>query len=353
MTLTWVDGERWVQVEDVQLSGPTGRRGTQATWQIGQRDGAFSEFIDEGLVDDSYLVGDSAKTFEQALNVVSEPTTDILFELTEAGSDRLLRLIAKETQNNRPVTVEVRVNDATAGYVTFHNGEEATLEISRLLLRAGWNHIALRHANVIGDGEYVIWDALMLEEQSASSTFQALVKNRSDGQLASTIQFGETAADGAVVLAPQYVEIHYEAVAPFDRITISTDNRDAPIHRFTGPTAASASGLVGEIDSARTVPLLWQVYDEVQAQAPTFDEITQRKEEIEQWAFVPDQSESKFDTPEARDFRTVVSRSGLGDRPAAGRPATSPIVLYLVADFRDKPAQPYTVDRLIVERIEQ
>ena len=64
-------------------------------------------------------------------------------------------------------------------------------------------------------------------------------------------------------------------------------------------------------------------------------------------------SDAGFGSPEAVAYRTVVSRSGLAERPRPDRSGTSPIVVYLVADLRGKPAQPYGTDRLIIERIEQ
>ena len=76
IALRWVAGERWVQIEDVELRSPTGR-GSQPVWNIGLHDGSNADFGDERLTDDSYVVGDNLKTFEQVLNVVDEPTTDI------------------------------------------------------------------------------------------------------------------------------------------------------------------------------------------------------------------------------------------------------------------------------------
>ena len=346
VTLTWVGGERWLQLQDVELSGPTGRLGHQETWQIGQRDGSFHEFGDERLVNDSYLVGDDPKTFEQALNVVNEPITDILFELQDVGVDRLLRLVASETQDGRAVTVEVSVNDAVAGMVSLRSGGEATVDISRFLLKAGWNHIRLRHANVPGDGTFILWDTLALERQTATGDFQVLVRNVQDDQLAPELQFGLAGPDGAVIGAQQYLEIHYPAVGTTDRITIATDNRDAPIHRFTGPASTSAAGLVGEVDSAIVAPLLWQVYDERQPGAPPFTDTVK-------WAYVPDVFDPNFSSTEAINYRSVITPSGLGDRPTAGRSATSPVVVYLAADFRGKPAQRYGTDRLQIEIIQQ
>jgi len=278
--------------------------------------------------------------------VVDVPITDLLCELTDLTVDRQLRLIAADTQNAKPVTVEVSINDAVAGSVTLNPGVDGTVVIPRLLLRRGWNHIALRHAGVSGDGEFIVWDALMMERQSGSDALTALVRNVQDDQLAPEVHFGLAPPQGAVIGAQQYLEIHYQEDAAFDRITVSTDNRHAPTHPFTGDATANAAGLVGTVDSAVTAPILWQVYDERQPAPPAFTNNVE-------WAFVPDASEPNFSSPEAVAFRTLVSRSGLGERPAPGRSASSPIMVYLVADFRGKPAQPYAIDRLLIERIEQ
>lgn len=346
VTLTWVAGERWVQLEDVELRSPTGRAGTQEHWQIGVPDGSYQEFEDERLADDSHLVGDAPATFERALNAVDEPVTDILFELRDVGVDRQLVIVASETQAGRPVTVEVIVNNAVSDLVTLSSGEGAVVDVSRFLLREGWNHLALRHANVPGEGEFILWDTVALEPRAGSDDLDVIVRDVLTGQPLPQIQFGLAGPGGAVLAARQYLEVRYQADATFDRITISTDNRQAPIHRFTGPSEASAAGLVGVIDPGIVAPLLWQVYNDPQASPPAFTDTTE-------WAFVPDRSDAGFDTPEGMDYRTVVSRQGLGDRPQPGRPAEAPVAVYLVADFRGKPAQAYATDRLLIERIDQ
>ena len=348
ITLTWVGGERWLQLEDVELHRPTGRQGTQEVWQIGTPDGAFHEFGDEREVNDSYLVGDPAGTgtFEQAVNVVDEPMTDVLFELSDLESDRLLRLLASETDNGVPVTIEVILNQAVVDHLRLSAGVETTVSLSRSLLRQGWNHLILRHANVPGDGRFVIWDALAFERQSGSSSLQVSVRDVQSDQVAPQLQFGLSPPQGAVLQAQHYLEIRYDTGPSFDRITIATDNRQAPIHRFTGPPEASAAGLVGVVDPGIVAPLLWQVYDERQPSAPPFTDTVQ-------WAFVPDASDTGFGTPETIGYRTLVSASGLGDRPKGERSGSSPIAVYVVADFRDKPAQPYATDRLLIERFEQ
>lgn len=346
ISLTWLRGERWLQLEDVELREPTGRIGSQETWQIGEPDGTFHEFGEERLVDNSYLVGDDPATFEQALNAVVEPTTDILFELNDAGTDRLLRLVASQTQNAQPVTVEIRINDAVADHVTLTSGAEATLAIPQRLLRLGWNHLVLRHAQVLGNGEFILWDTLAFESQTDAASLQVLVRNVADDQLASEVHFGLAPAEGAILSAGQYLEISFEAGASFDRLTIATNNRNAPIHRFTGPAEASAAGLVGTVDSGITAPLLWQVYDEPQPTAPVFTNTTE-------WAFVSDMSEPSFDTMDATNFRSLIIHSELGPRPSPGRSGSSPIAVYFVADFKGKPAQTYGTDRLTIERFEQ
>lgn len=341
----WVGGERWVQLQDVELSGPTGRKGTQEFWQIGQPNVSF-EFGDERRVNDSYLVGDNLTTLEQAVNVVDEPVTDILFELEDVAVDRRLRVVADDTHNGMAVTVEVSVNDAVVGTATLHPDEEGTVDISHMLLRAGWNHLRLRHANVPNQGEWILWDLLALEPQPGAGALQVLLRNVQGDQLAPQIQFSLAPPDGAVMSALQYLEIHYSLDEVADRVTLSTDNRNAPIHRFTGPESESAAGLVGEVDSTIRVPLLWQVYDTTQPSAPAFSG------EIE-WAYIPDASDADFTTPGAVNYRTLASPSGLGDRPSPGRSGSSPIFVYLTADLRGKRSQPYGTDRLLIEIVQQ
>ena len=346
VTLTWVGGERWLQLKDVGLDGPTGRRGNQETWQVGQRDGTPGGFGDERLVDDSYLVGDDLGTFEKALNVVDEPRTDLLFELSDAGVDRLLRLVVVQTQDGRPVTVEVSVNDGIAGQVVLRSGEEGTVEVPHALLREGWNHIVLRHAGVPGDGGFIVWDHLALEHHTGSASLQVFLRDVQTNQLAPQLQFGFAPPEGAVLTAGEYLEVHFDSATTLDHITIATDNRNGPIHRFTGPSGVSAAGLVGEIDSTIVAPLLWQVYDEPIQPPPGFTDTIE-------WAYVPDMSDTGFDNLDAARYRSLMMRDTLGDRPRIGRPGSSPIVVYLAVDFRGKPAQLYGTDRVIIERFEQ
>jgi hypothetical protein len=154
-------------------------------------------------------------------------------------------------------------------------------------------------------------------------------------------------AGGAVAQAKQYLEIRYNTSLSFRRITIWTDNRNAAASpRFTGSADVSAAGLIGHIDSTVTVPVLWQVYDDLLPSPPPFTN------DVE-WGYVPDKSESGFQTEGAIEYRTLVSVNGLGTRPSAGRGGAPPIVVYFVADFRGKPAQQYSTNRLMIERIEQ
>jgi len=345
LTLTWVGGERWLQLQDVELSGPTGREGTQEHWQIGERD-VPGEFGPERFVDDSYLVGDDLTTFEQAVNVVDEPITDVLFELQDPDVDRQLRLVAEQTHNGTGVSIEVSVNDAVAETVILQPGVETMVSISHLLLREGWNHLRLRHANVPSEGEWLLWDVVIFERAPGDEGLQVLLRDVDNDQLAPQIQFGMAPPEGAVLSAEQYLEIHYQLDEVPDQVTISTDNRNAPIHQFTGPLNESAAGLVGAVDSTIVVPLLWQVYDTREASAPPFTDTIE-------WAYVPDASDPDFQTPPAINYRTLVSASGLGDRPSPGRAGSSPVFVYLTADFRGKPAQPYGTDRLLIEIVQQ
>jgi len=229
VTLTWAGGERWVQLDDVTLSAPMGRRGNQERWQLGEQDGSAREFGDERLVDNSCLVGDDPASCERALNVVNEPTTDLLFELSDLGVGRLLRLVAADTQGHRPVTVEVIVNSAivTPG-VALRSGGEATVTIAPSFLREGWNHLALRHARVPGDGEFITWDAVALERQVNVGSLQVVVRNVQDDRPSPELAFGVAPPEGAVLLGRQYLEIQFALDTPADRLTISTDNRNAP-----------------------------------------------------------------------------------------------------------------------------
>jgi hypothetical protein len=152
-----------------------------------------------------------------------------------------------------------------------------------------------------------------------------------------------------VLPSQQYIEVSYPSLAATERITISTDNRNGPVHRYTGAPGTDAAGLVGEVDSTVVVPSLWQVYDEVQPDSPLFSDPV----DTVKWAYVPDASAGDFATEGAINYRTVVHPNGLGDRPEPGRPATSPVMIYLTADFTGKPAQTYGTDRLIIEVIQQ
>jgi len=346
ITLTWVGGERWVQLEDVEVIPPTGAGSSQNTWQIGVQDGSFREFGNERLVDDSHRVGDALSTLEQALNAVDEPATDLLFELSDIDADRLLRLRTAETQHNLSAAIEISVNSAVVGHVMLGPLAEDAIEIPRRFLRSGWNHIAVRHTARRGDAEFILWDTMALDRSSGAGQLNVTIRNIADNQEAAQVQFGASPPEGAVLAAQQYLEIQYVDGPSFERLTISTDNRDAPIHRFTGPPEASAAGLVGEIDSSVAAPLLWQVYDEWLVVAPAFTDTIE-------WAFVPDQSESGFQSPEAIEFRSLVRGNTLAERPLGGRSGSPPIFVYLVVDVRGKPGQTYGMDGLIIERFEQ
>jgi hypothetical protein len=343
--LRWVRGERWLQLEIVRLHAPLPAANT---WQVGEADGSADEFSPEREVDDSCYPHEGAASCERAVNAVDEARFDLLFSLQDIAHDRLLRIRTALTDGNKPVTVEVFVNNAVVGRMQLLPTQEATVSISGFYLNAGWNHVALRHANYPADGQWASWDVLSLEEADGATYFNVIARNVDDRRLSPVIHFGSVGPAGAVVPAQQYLEVFYDPGDPtFERITISTDNRNAPRFRFTGPAEASASGLVGERISSVAAPILWQVYPMYLPEPPLFTNTVE-------WGYVPDASEPNFWEEGAVNYRTLMfDERVLGERPTPGRLGDSPFMVYLVADLQGKPAQRYTTETLCVSLHQQ
>ncbi|MDP3790169.1 MAG: FG-GAP-like repeat-containing protein [Candidatus Omnitrophota bacterium] len=158
LTLTWEDGASWFAWKNLEISSPI----VNNEWNI-----IKSPYANEYRIDDTYYTGhfnkygaEAYKTFEKALNIITDPYTDILFYIDDLGHDRKLTL--KTSSSNGDVSVNVAVNGEPSGTdTTLSVQQPKEIIIPAGLLREGWNGISLV-IKTPADG-WLIWDNLKLE----------------------------------------------------------------------------------------------------------------------------------------------------------------------------------------------
>jgi len=157
---------------------------------------------------------------------------------------------------------------------------------------------------------------------TAAYTLNVQPKNVSDNTNATAIAFGNVSTAGWVA-SPQYVEIAY-----------ASNEAGWIINMYTNNTASTATinrgGMLGGTHLDQIVPLLVGMYDSVQA---TPDHST--------WDYVMDKQDGLYST-----LLTVAygdqTTSHLGGHPNGTVVCSSPVDVYVGADFTGKPADTYS-----------
>ncbi|MFA4981577.1 MAG: glucoamylase family protein [Candidatus Omnitrophota bacterium] len=156
ITLTWTSGDSWLAWKNLEVSAPT----LTNTWSITR-----SLYGNEYRLDDTYYAGHESiygaiayDTFEQALNVDTDPLTDIMFYIDDLSHGRKLTLEPYSADGT--VYVDVIAN----GEIVADNLEMSSVQevlIPTVNLRQGWNRIKLQIDNAGGD--WIIWNTLVLD----------------------------------------------------------------------------------------------------------------------------------------------------------------------------------------------
>ncbi len=244
------------------------------------------------------------------------------------------------------------------------------------------------------------------EVQGINETLTVAVKDKSTNQPSAGGKVTYPATAGGVATSPQYVEIAFASNALGGAVILSTANSSTNANpKFettttSNPdTGASGAGLVGTntaLDGNRfTASILWTVFDATNnggyAFTGSLGDPAQRSGFIAEGA-VLDKAQKKtfnaqgqlidqlFDSADALGYASIVTGmfrengsdkgnissfpfdsdgvttdgNGNGKFNDDGlRAATSPVVVYLGADFRGKPAQRYATNTLTIELIHQ
>ena len=209
---------------------------------------------------------------------------------------------------------------------------------------------------------------------SGVNSLDISLANAGDDQAALKMQFTNPSG---IAKSDQYLRITFDSNGLGARIVLRTDNRNSG-KPFTG--AGEGAGLVGNSDSAKTVPLVWAVFpDLASAKAFVFkgdtDSSGSAKGNLpgasergpgEAEGLVVDKANPLFETQDVLNYATVVLTNGtnglLGNFPtdedgAGGstglRGAASPVFLVLGADFFDVMSQTYSTTALGLDLVVQ
>lgn len=156
VTLTRTSGTSWLGWRNAEISSPV----ITNTWAITR-----SIYATERRLDDTYFAGHAAlygaaayKTFEQAVNRVTDPYTDILFYVDDLSRGRKLTLSPYSSDGT--VYVDAAVNgQALADNLNMNSNQE--IYMAAAALRQGWNSIRLTIDNA--GGEWIIWNTVELD----------------------------------------------------------------------------------------------------------------------------------------------------------------------------------------------
>lgn len=242
-------------------------------------------------------------------------------------------------------------------------------------------HLALQTLLLLGALQGFAFGASNTATLDASATVSGVnsldvaLLNVSDDQAAAKIQFPNSSS--GVNTAAQYARITFDSNAIGARVIIRTDNRNSAVP-FTG--TGEGGGLVGHMDSGKTVPLLWAVFPDLPgAKAFVFKGDTDPSGSskgslpgsVERGAgeaegFVVDKANPNFETQDVLNYATVVLPNGtnglLGNFPTdedgAGastglRSAASPVFLVLGSDFTSVSSQMYSTTTLGLDLVVQ
>lgn len=170
-------------------------------------------------------------------------------------------------------------------------------------------------------------------------------------------------------IANEYVKIIYTNYNTWWGITFGSDNFNTSIANpvFTGNTN-NAGGLVGVINTSQALPIVWQVQDNTNDyQPPKISDpysdgtTTYFTNEGWMWKFLIDQSDPDFTNTSNNDasmgsatvnyYVTLMNQNGRlwGSANNERGGGSSPLYLYLAADFATAVAQTYRTTTLTLE----
>jgi len=191
----------------------------------------------------------------------------------------------------------------------------------------------------------------------------AHLRNRSDDVIATSLSFGVHAMGTTNVLSNQYIDILYQCTGDWS-IHIYTDNKsEYAVPKFTG-SGNKANGLVGLRNSGYRIPMLWQVFQNLQYTTPgTEPDWTNFK----QVAYVVDKSDDDFWGPPGQGHGpgnpnryTLGYRTIFDNEAKLGYPIShdnqqrtgvigANLYVYVGTNFYGVPAQTYTSNMFTVE----
>lgn len=191
--------------------------------------------------------------------------------------------------------------------------------------------------------------------------FTAVVKNRSDNQPVPKITWASVSAGvSGWIIADQYVEITSVMTIPNGFLRTYTDNTSPTASpRFTGPSGATAAGLVNRTNTTFRIPVAWCVRDDVTwGPQPAGDPNTT----FFGWFYYEDASQPNFNSNTALMDYAIVQGPGTPDPwvhygawPPWGNvgapfgPAVSPNYMWFEADFTGGVAGTYETNSLFIE----
>ena len=173
------------------------------------------------------------------------------------------------------------------------------------------------------------------ETVNAKATLQAgytlaiQPKNVSNNSDAPGVSFGNVPGDTTYLAPLQYAAISYANNEANWKMEAYTNNSD---HRVT--RSEWHSGILGanNIDLAL---LFWRIYDDIQVGGVPCND-------MDYWWYVSDKNDKGWVHGTTILAYGAVATTHLGAYPSGGRTGSSPIYLYLGADFTDRLAQTYS-----------
>jgi hypothetical protein len=165
---------------------------------------------------------------------------------------------------------------------------------------------------------------------ATQDTFSVAVKNISDNQPTSKLDFGNNPAGTDFSTAKQYLELQFSLSRPDTALCLFTNNTN-----YTGP--GEGAGLVGKTDTAESVPLFWIAFDDTKPGGHTFSGDPATEPALQ------DRRRSDFLNPEATRKRVVVDGTPtLMPFFTNAKPGASPVYVYLAAYFAFASSQSYS-----------
>ncbi|NTV53259.1 MAG: hypothetical protein HGA76_09655 [Candidatus Firestonebacteria bacterium] len=170
-------------------------------------------------------------------------------------------------------------------------------------------------------------------------------------------QLAWTAPTNTWVESDQCFKIAYNSNDIGWGIQIYTDNHNAGASpAYTGPTAAGyeGQGLIGVTNSMIYAPLAWTALTAKGARPPiTTNPVDGTLNSNNAYAYFKDRLQSSF--VDGNDYITIVNGNGLARNDGLGRVygVTSPVYVYVIANFKGVGNQTYRTNQLTVELYHQ